>query len=112
MNKKTCKDCLHCTVDGDEVLCVDMPSHYPFGGEDRTTLDKEACEHFLERPKKTIFDQITASYETLAEKLVYIDGAQRVFNTIWRSTLLPNKYWKTEAEAHVATVAKLKEVGE
>ena len=58
----------------------------------------------------TVFEHITESPETLAEKLVYIDGAQRVFNTIWRSTLLPNKYWKTEAEAHVATVVKLKEV--
>ena len=70
MDKKTCKDCLHCTIDGNEVLCVDMPWHYPFGGEDRTELDKEACEHFLERDKPTLFDQITRSYETLAEKLV------------------------------------------
>lgn len=109
MSKKTCKDCLHCTVDSDEVLCVDMPWHYPFGGSDSTTPDKEACDYFDERDKPTIFDRITESPETLAEKLVYIDGSQRVFNTIWRSTLLPNKYWKTEAEALAATVAKLKE---
>lgn len=63
-----------------------------------------------EQMSKTVFSSITKSPETLAPKLVYIDSSQRVFNTIWRSTLLPNKYWKTEAEAIAATVAELKEV--
>ena len=113
MNKKTCKDCLHCTVDGDEVLCVDMPWHYPFGGEDSTTLDKEACEHFLERPKKTIFDQITASYETLAEKLVYEESLIKPDGTYvcrYFSTIIQGGCWFNEEEAFDATVARLKEV--
>lgn len=113
MSEKTCKDCLHCTVDNDEVLCVDMPWHYPFGGEDRTELDKEACEYFLERPKKTIFDQITQSHETLAEKLVYeelITEESDGYVYRWRSTILPNDFWYSAEKAVAATVAKLKEV--
>lgn len=108
MNKKTCKDCLHCTVDDDEVLCVDMPWHYPFGGEDRTELDKEACEYFLERPKKTIFDQITQSYATLVEKLVYFAYSD-VERDHYRSTIVKGD-WRTREKAIAATVAKLKEV--
>lgn len=108
MDKKTCKDCLHCTIDGDEVLCVDMPWHYPFGGEDRTELDKEACEHFLERDKPTLFDQITRSYETLAEKLV-VEYRHGVKDYAYYSTVTCELY-NTKPEALAATVAKLKEV--
>ena len=62
---------------------------------------------------QTVFDLITASEETLAEKLVY----RAAFNSyggvklVWRSTLYPdNAFWYSEAEAIAATVAKLKEV--
>ena len=55
---KTCGECLHCAVDGDDILCVDMPWHYPFGGSDTTTLDKDACEYFIEREKPTNGDKI------------------------------------------------------
>ena len=110
MNNKTCKDCLHCTVDGDEVLCVDMPWHYPFGGEDSTTLDKEACEHFLERDKPTLFDLVIKSPETLAENSVYVhvecnsDGEKEYFfATPWTDEL-----YETIEAAVAAAVVKLK----
>lgn len=112
MSKKTCKDCLHCTVDDDEVLCVDMPWHYPFGGEDRTELDKEACEYFVERDKPTIFDLITQSPETLAENSVYVhvvgeedEEKEYFFATPWTVEL-----YETIEAAVAAAVAKLKEV--
>lgn len=126
MCKKTCKDCLHCTVDDDEVLCVDMPWHYPFGGEDRTELDKEACEYFVERDKPTVFDRITASPETLAEKLVYktaVEGQKTVYDRrgrgvgvrsyiyyVWKSSVTGDDTYTSEKEALAATVARLKEV--
>jgi hypothetical protein len=57
-------------------------------------------------PKMTVFDQITASPEVLAEKLVYrYDG-----NGTWRSFLLLWYEFLTKEEAIAATVAKLKEV--
>ena len=111
MCKKTCKDCLHCTVDGDEVLCVDMPWHYPFGGQDRTELDKEACEHFLERDKPTLFDQITKTPETLAEKLVFEIFCKEDPNIKgWTSAF--TDVHETREEAITATVEKLKEAQE
>lgn len=101
-----CKDCLHCTVDGDEVLCVDMPWHYPFGGSDSTTLDKEACEHFLEREQPTLFGLITKSPETLAQELVTLDC-----DGWWAYIGIgKRKTYRTREEAIAATVAKLKEV--
>lgn len=110
MSEKTCKDCLHCTVDDDEVLCVDMPWHYPFGGNDYTTLDKEACKYFLERPKKTIFDWITESPETLAEELVYWVYDEDYGKCGWTSNLMEEYLDKDYEKAIAATVAKLKEV--
>ena len=109
MSKKTCKDCLHCSIEGaDEVYCCGMPWHYPFGGSDTVTLDKEACEHFLERDKQTFFDRITASPEVLAEKLLYAPLGE--FCKLWYSTVLPGEHWNVKSEAVAATVAKLKEV--
>lgn len=108
MSKKTCKDCLHCTVDGDEILCVDMPWHYPFGGSDSTTPDKEACKYFVERDKPTLFDQITQSHETLAEKLV-VEYRHGVKDYAYYSTVTYELY-NTKSEALATTVAKLKEV--
>ena len=57
---------------------------------------------------QTVFDRITASEETLAEKLVYrYDG-----NGTWRSFLLYGYEFLTREQAIAATVAKLKEVAE
>lgn len=122
MNKKTCKDCLHCTVDDEDVLCVDMPWHYPFGGSDTTTLDKDACEYFIER-KTTVFDKITANEEVLAEKLVYssytkkklplynmkkwLIGYKTVLHQVWRSSITDETYSK-KSEALAATMKELK----
>lgn len=108
---KTCKDCLHCSVDDDEVLCSGMPWHYPFGGSDTVTLDKEACEYFLERDELTVFDHITESVETLAEKLVYkelITEEDDGYVYRWRSTILPNDFWYDEDKAIAATLEELK----
>ena len=112
MTRKTCKDCLHCTVDDDDVLCVDMPWHYPFGGSDRTELDKEACEHFIERDKPTLFDMLTQSPEKLAKNSVYVhvvsngDGEpEYFFATQWTGDL-----YETIEDAEAAALAKLKEV--
>ena len=114
MNTKTCKDCLNCSVDDGDVLCSGMLWHYPFGGSDVVSLDKEACEHFLERKKPTVFDQITASPEVLAEKLVYeIRSTDPVFGGTyywWCSTIIPGEKWKKREEVFSATVEKLKEV--
>lgn len=114
---KTCKDCLHCSIEGaGEVYCSGMPWHYPFGGSDTTALDKEACEHFLERDKPTVFDRITASPEVLAEKLVYcvkfVTVGGKGFDR-WYSTLLPfdkDIYFYSREKAIAVTVEKLKEV--
>jgi hypothetical protein len=79
-----------------------MPWHYLFGGSDTVSLDKEACEHFLERDKPTVFDRITASPEVLAESLVFWEGG-------WTSRFI--KFTTTNREeAIAATVAKLREV--
>ena len=116
---KTCKDCLHCSVDDDEVLCSGMPWHYPFGGSDTVTLDKEACEYFLER-ETTVFTEITASEEKLAEKLVYAikqivtipstsienPGGYEI-QTKWYSTIVADEF-DSESEAIAATVEELK----
>lgn len=116
---KTCKDCLHCSVDDDEVLCSGMPWHYPFGGSDTVTLDKEACEYFLER-ETTVFTEITANEEKLAEKLVYaikqfvtIPSTSREnpggyeIKTKWYSTIVADEF-DSESEAIAATVEELK----
>lgn len=113
MSKKTCKDCLHCSIDEDEVFCSGMPWHYPFGGSDVVTLDKEVCKHFLERDKPTVFDRITKSPEALAEKLVYCEEPERFCeNASWCSVLLGKVSYATKAKAIADTVAKLKEVVE
>lgn len=108
MSKKTCKDCLHCTVDDRDVLCVDMPWHYPFGGSDKTTFDKDACEYFIER-KTTVFDKITANEEALAEKLVYyIEGKHSPFGRRWKSTLTGDVCYVNRSSALEATIEELK----
>lgn len=102
---KTCKDCMYCSLEvSDKVYCSGMPWHYPFGGSDTTTLDKEACKYFLERDKPTIFDHIIASEETLAEKLVFplADGW-------WMSSIIDDgTRFATREKAFSATVDALK----
>lgn len=73
-------------------------------------------------PKQSIFDHITESLEALAEKLVYcaeyktirpmyLEGKGGiVVAEVWKSTIIPDATFSSEAEAIVATVAKLKEV--
>ena len=58
----------------------------------------------------TVFDQITASPETLAGKLVY-HGVTTWDDEFYASTICDEIY-KTRAEAIAATLAKLKEVAE
>lgn len=106
MSSKTCKDCLHCSVDDGEAYCEGMPWHYPFGGSDLVALDKEACERFLERRKPTVFDQITASPEVLALELVTLDC-----DGWWAYVGIgKRKTCQTREEAIAATVKALKEV--
>lgn len=61
------------------------------------------------KKKQSLFQQITASEEVLAEKLVYC-----VFNawgeSHWKSTVIGEKKFPTLTKAIAATVAKLKEV--
>jgi hypothetical protein len=56
----------------------------------------------IDEKKPTVFDHITQSVETLAEKLVY-----RYCST-WRSFLLQGYEFLTKAEAIAATVEELK----
>ena len=57
-------------------------------------------------PKQTVFDQITASQEVLAEDMVYSVGK------VWASTLIVDTTFDSYEEAIAATVEKLKEVAE
>lgn len=72
-------------------------------------------------PKATVFHQITASPETLAEKLVYPKGEKLYcigtgnryeYKMTWGSVLLPGITFEEYAEAYLSTVAKLMEVAE
>lgn len=75
------------------------------------------CHHYL---PKTLFDQITQSPETLAERLVYRVWDEFEIDWVWYSTVLKassgrdfNKVsFNTKEEAIAATVAKLKEVAQ
>ena len=114
---KTCKDCLYCSIEGaDEARCSGMPWHYPFGGSDTTALDKEACEHFLERDKPTVFDRITASPESLAPKFIFkqwhaFDGKWGWFSLLLMAgDKIDSPWFESYEEAYDATVEKLKEV--
>lgn len=64
-------------------------------------------------PEQTVFDQITQSYETLVEKLVYEESMVKPDGTYvcrYFSTIVPGGCWLTEEEALAATLAKLEEV--
>lgn len=55
--------------------------------------------------QKTLFDRFTASPEVLAETYMFnYDGK------VFKSLLLPNMVFNSREEAHIATVARLKEV--
>lgn len=84
-----------------------------------------ACGHLGEEPEftiTTVFEQITASLEILAEKLVYPtygmisrtwDFEKDDWGTAepsWSSTVLPpDRYFSTKEQAVTATIEKLKE---
>lgn len=83
--------------------------------------DAPCCPDF--KPKQTVFHQITASPEVLAEKFVYCNVTVKTIPSTsreqpggvnitkgWYSTIIPDKVWSSESEAIFATVAKLKEV--
>lgn len=80
----------------------------------------ESCDHY--KPKLTVFGSIMQSEEKLAEKLVY---EQVVINTIqindsysshnegsymkmWKSALLPMKFFDDKQKALEATLEELK----
>ncbi len=92
---KYCKDCKNINCPEGRVNCK-----YP---------DAIACDLYRDTPP-TIFDLITASPETLAEKFVYL--TEDMFGDItWSSTIFPGWYVGRE-DCIAATVAKLKEVEE
>lgn len=77
-------------------------------------------------PEQTLFDKITQSYETLAEKLVYETaveerktvydnrgrgvGVRSYIDYVWKSSVTGDDIYTSKDEAIAATVAKLKEV--
>jgi hypothetical protein len=90
-----------------------MPWHYPFGGSDTVTLDKQVCKHFLEREKPTVFDHITQSVEALAPEFVEpytCWGEDGYLETRWRTNFreLSGMLFDTREEVISATVAELK----
>lgn len=105
MSSKTCKDCRY-FVQNDYSGCCTLLC-------DVTCDDDSACIHFAEL---TVFDKITESSETLAEKLLYeILSTDPVFGCTyygWCSTIIPGEKWVKREEAITATLAKLKKVVE
>ena len=74
------------------------------------------CEKFFnEGPiteKKTVFDRITQTPETLTEKLVretWIKEGARVIK-VWESAIIPDVFFGKEAEAISATLRELKKL--
>lgn len=70
-----------------------------------------SCKQGFCYPPKTLFDQLTASPEVLAEKLVFIT-VTAWGETVYISTIIRDGMFKTREEALAATVAKLNEVAE
>ena len=70
------------------------------------------CKDFEDKPKQTLFDRITQSPETLADKLVYslTYGCSVGAVKHWYSTLELGTYFSKREEALAATIEKLKEV--
>ena len=104
MSNRICKRC----------RSTNVVVHGSYGGT--TYYYCKACQDWGEKdqfPEQTLFDQITASPEALAEKLVYkkIDSFYYTSGGVVRWTS-PISDWEydTKPEAIAATVAKLKEV--
>ena len=104
-NNKTCaeKGCIR--LYGNHCHARDNGKFLLFGGREYPD-----CEFFEARKKPTVFEQITQSEETLADKLVY-HGVTSWDDEFYASTICDEIY-KTRAEAFAATVARLKEVTE
>ena len=102
MSKKKCRECKYFEVDTVSAVCE----------KKRWICDDDApaCNRFEQQP--TVFEQITQSPETLAEKLVRLtcfhhpDGSA---DLLFASSIVDGR-WEDRAKAIAATVAKLKEV--
>ena len=74
-----------------------------------------SCEKFFnrdEQPKQSVFDRITTSEETLAEKLIHNHYDSDYGLRMYHSTIIKDKWFASYREAFSATVEKLKEVTE
>ena len=60
-------------------------------------------------PKASLFHLITMTIGTLAEKLVY--ETKGAMDILYRSTIIPDKYWTEREAAEAATKERLKEEG-
>lgn len=103
MNKK-CPDC----------KSTDVTEYTPgiFGDSRHKCNSCGAISVTADFVEPTLFDCITQSEETLAEKLVYKTieiAVNRVTYSCWKSTITEESY-RTKTEAFDATVEKLKEV--
>lgn len=98
MSKRSCEYCKYLT---DGCRCKARDERII-----SSTLFECGCIHF-EESKQTVFDHITQSEETLAEKLVYFK--ERIFpDDIWESTLFFRQSFYSKEEAIAATVEELK----
>ena len=75
--------------------------------------EDDSCNNFEQKPKMTVFQQITESPETLAKMLVIPNYSGRGYFSIIIDEGIDGYGWyRTYEEAIAATVAKLKEVVE
>jgi hypothetical protein len=65
-----------------------------------------------EQMSNTVFHHITASPEVLAEKFIGLIFDHRFTSKYRYYSMLTGEFYNSREEAHAATVAKLKEVGE
>ena len=100
MSSLVCPDC-----GSDMVMTERRPDGYH--------ICRKCCFYWRNeaKPKQTIFKEITQSEEALAEKLVYIT-VTAWGETVYMSTIIRDRMFKTREEAIAATVARLKEVAE
>lgn len=95
--KYRCKDCeAYYIKNGQEICGAD-------GGS--TTAKSGFCTYFREKPKPTVFEHITESVETLADRFVYyIEGEHSPFGRRWKSTLTGDVYYVNRSSALEATI--------
>jgi hypothetical protein len=102
LSNKTCGECR---------FYIQETSHCKLKGVGWKFATDSPCSGFTPK-ESTVFETITQSEETLAEKLVimiaYFHRRSEV-KWFWRSTIAEGK-WGTKEEAIATTVAKLKEV--